>query len=328
MNELLCILSGKFPRIPRATLVNTFAEFYTDDEIADAKKVLLDLADTLTPKPKEIKRITNRVGDGKNRRHLEDLLTVYSVLDAKKFVMPRFLASDVDRIPSMKNFDVSTLTAAVTDIDRVVKDMVTTLNNVKVISEELQVTQASLVSSVDVAIVQSKNCEETVKLCLERSLSAESEQASSSIEKHLYSAVVRPSSASAEIQKTQATSSDVPPNVVKDSAASMRRKITGCKSTPTGSSAKLVAQRVEKEKFWHIFVGKLNKESTEADVTSALLESDIRVSKVTCLKPRMEWQKLYSAFRVRVAYDDRDKVKDSEIWPSNADVRDWAFKIS
>jgi hypothetical protein len=54
VNEVLCALRNKFRKVPRAMIASIFSEFYTEDEIAEAKKTLLQVADTMTPKPDEL----------------------------------------------------------------------------------------------------------------------------------------------------------------------------------------------------------------------------------------------------------------------------------
>jgi len=40
VNEALCVLANNFGKIPRANIAMIFTEFYTTDEITDAKKLL------------------------------------------------------------------------------------------------------------------------------------------------------------------------------------------------------------------------------------------------------------------------------------------------
>ena len=65
MNELLCVLVNNFGSLPRATLVHVLSEFYTDDEIGEAKKVLLEQADGMSSRSDELKKVKPRQGDGK-----------------------------------------------------------------------------------------------------------------------------------------------------------------------------------------------------------------------------------------------------------------------
>ena len=88
-----------------------FTDFYNSAEIEGAKLLLIDLADKCTPKLDELKKIKPRVGEGKSRRDMEDILGIYTALDAWKEDLPLFLAADTARIPSLRDIDVSKIAA-------------------------------------------------------------------------------------------------------------------------------------------------------------------------------------------------------------------------
>ena len=69
INELLCVLKCNYGKYPRAELIATFTEFYTDDEIEEAKSALLDFADKCSIKVDELKNVKPRVGDGRGKRN-------------------------------------------------------------------------------------------------------------------------------------------------------------------------------------------------------------------------------------------------------------------
>ena len=48
VNELLCALKCNFGKYPRANLLSTFADFYSDDEIEAAKSLLVKFAENCT----------------------------------------------------------------------------------------------------------------------------------------------------------------------------------------------------------------------------------------------------------------------------------------
>jgi hypothetical protein len=93
----------------------------------------------------------------------------------------------------------------------------------------------------------------------------------------------------------------------------------------TGKPAKLTASN--KDKLWHVFVGKLDQETSENHVFEHLESSGIRVNKVTLMKPTKDWQRNSAAFRISIAFEDKDAVFDPSLWrPVNVMVRDWYFK--
>ena len=87
-------------------IVSVIVDFYNENEISEAKEILLGIADQINPKPEVLKKITKRVGEGKLRRDVEDLLAIYSVLEARKEKIPLFVASDTSRVPASGVFDI------------------------------------------------------------------------------------------------------------------------------------------------------------------------------------------------------------------------------
>ena len=116
MNKVLCVLVNIFGKTPRGNIIPVFSEFFSEDEIIEAKRVLLELADKLNPRADELKKIKPRVGDGKIRHGTADILQVYAVLDARNAHMPRFLAADTMCIPTFKDIKLTAVNASITDI--------------------------------------------------------------------------------------------------------------------------------------------------------------------------------------------------------------------
>ena len=76
----------------------------------------------------------------------------------------------------------------------------------------------------------------------------------------------------------------VPPTA---SSGLIRRKIVGIKKADVTSSAKIVASTAG---VWHIFVGRMAKNNSEADIKEFLEGCDITVSEVRKLQPKEKWQ--------------------------------------
>ena len=113
VNEVLCVLRNNFGKMTRADLSSLFADFYSENEIAAAKQVLCDVAENCLPKLDELKKIKSRVGDGKLRRDIDDIMSLYSALDVKKAVLPLSLAADTSRIPAVHDVDLNKLTSSI-----------------------------------------------------------------------------------------------------------------------------------------------------------------------------------------------------------------------
>ena len=83
INEVLFTVKNYFGRSARATISSIMAGFFTDDEILEARGVILSYTEKLEPKSDELKAIKNHTGSGKKKREMDDILTIYSVLDAR-----------------------------------------------------------------------------------------------------------------------------------------------------------------------------------------------------------------------------------------------------
>ena len=49
VDECLCVLLNNFGKVPRNDIISVFSEFYTENEIASTKKVLMEIAESITP---------------------------------------------------------------------------------------------------------------------------------------------------------------------------------------------------------------------------------------------------------------------------------------
>jgi len=98
-SEVLFTVQNNFGEVPVNNLVSVISGFYDESEIINAKTILRDVASKLTDDP-DIPRLKTR-GAGDNRRKLnaEDILSLFTCLDAKKTAMPLFAAVKSSRLP-------------------------------------------------------------------------------------------------------------------------------------------------------------------------------------------------------------------------------------
>jgi len=102
---------------------------------------------------------------------------------------------------------------------------------------------------------------------------------------------------------------------------------------PTGIRKNIGAGKSDKIKcadadahHWHLFAGRLDPNTSDADLMEQLSPGGIRVISCTQLSRKEKWQEKFSAFRVVVDIEDKDTVFIEELWPKGVDVRDWLFK--
>ena len=297
VNEVLCTLRSKFGQIPKATIVSVFGDFYTEDEISSAKRVLLEAADSITPKPDEFKKIkTNRVGNEKLRRDLDDLLLLYSVMDARKQDMPRFLAENVDRIPSFRDFEVSKLTISLSDITEKVDNLRDAVKKVSETSLSTIATQAAMLASLN-----------EVSSGATSSTSGNEDSSTDGVTPSTSGAVV------ATGWNTIVRGRAIPEDRLRDpkpaisNVAQNRRKIVGSR---TGPDAKISASTTlsSENKSWHLFIGRLHQDTTEEILKVHLTENGIIVNGIKKINATKDWQRNSAAFRVSVGFNDKDSV--------------------
>jgi hypothetical protein len=106
VNEVLFVVRNNFGRSLRTTICNIMSGFYTDDEIADEKLILLSFAEKIEPKIDELRNIKMRTGQGKRKREVEDVIQNYTLLDVRKAILPTFVASNALHILTFKPEDV------------------------------------------------------------------------------------------------------------------------------------------------------------------------------------------------------------------------------
>lgn len=316
-NEALCALYNNFDKIPRMTIVSSFSEFYTDDEICVAKKIILDIANSLSPKPDELKHIKARVGDGKIRRDAEDMLQIFSILDAKKVKLPRFFAADTSRIPTFKDIEINKLSADFSTLATRIDGLVST--GLSSIAAKLDAVNSSL-ASINEANSSSAAADQATALVKLVSLIESRDSAASSScpppADTLWSTIVKGRPVAGDNVGNRSPT--------KPAIQPIRRSITGTASGPA-SSSKLTSSS-SGPKLCHVFVGRVHKDATEADIISQLEANGVKAEEVRKLKATQPWQEKSSAFRVSVSVKFKDVIMSAAIWSDNIEVRDWFFK--
>lgn len=313
VNEVLCVLHNNFGKIPRSNIVSVFSEFYTEDEISGSKKILLDAADSLSPKPDELKNIRKmRVGDGRKARETEDLLQLYSLLDVRKHSLPTFYAADTSRVPTLRDFDVCKVAADITQIKEKLSDVNGNVSALLEWSVSASVAQSSRQQPVPSQTSSPSGDNATAENAYGRFPSTSS-----------FRDVLQGGIGGSRVQEGSTVRNDWV-QVVNNKT---RRKIVGAnKSVHIGANTEVKSQlTTSKPKAWHLFVGKLHKDVNEEEVKEFLAEKNIEVTEVRKLEAKQTWQEAFSAFKVCVNIKFKDVVMNEDVWPEEADVRDWVF---
>ena len=130
--ELLYFLSNKYDSHPRDSLQSVLADFYQEDEILTAKKILVRCID-ITKLPSAQVYTKKRVGDNKQERSIDDILNLYSVIDENGYrtQLPLFCAVSQARVPVMQNemeiSDISAMKAEMAQLGKKIDSICKTL---------------------------------------------------------------------------------------------------------------------------------------------------------------------------------------------------------
>ena len=123
-----------------------FCGFYSEVEVSAAKALMIsELRKILTSG--NMPKIHGRKGEFKQKNEIEDILELFTWLDKKKKVFPRFVGEDLDRIPRVKPDDVYLVNLATS-----VSDMKSTLEavakQIKELTEKSELPESKVYSDV------------------------------------------------------------------------------------------------------------------------------------------------------------------------------------
>ena len=97
INEVLCTLQNYYKQLAKTDLVGLLCDFYNTEDMVTAKSILFTSVKGAcidnTPK------LVTRKGDNKRRADTDDLVSLFALLDVKKIITPRFVASNLAKIP-------------------------------------------------------------------------------------------------------------------------------------------------------------------------------------------------------------------------------------
>ena len=103
VNELLCFATSQFDKLDRNVLNSTLIDFYSQQEIFDAKQILLAECDKLSLNADINESRKKRIGQNVEQKLLKDILDIWQVIDSEKGgnLETVFVASNPMRLPSM-----------------------------------------------------------------------------------------------------------------------------------------------------------------------------------------------------------------------------------
>ena len=123
-DELLCFVRKHFGSVPHLQMNRLLCGFYSEVEVSAAKILMISESRKILMSD-NMPKIHGRKGEFKQKNEIEDILELFTWLDKKKKVFPRFVGEYLDRIPPVKPDDVDLVNLATS-----VSDMKSTLEAV------------------------------------------------------------------------------------------------------------------------------------------------------------------------------------------------------
>ena len=273
--------------------------FYMDEEVIEAKQLLHEFAESLDDKPDGLPRFKRRAEKDcgyRRRAECDDLLKLFAALDASKVTLPTYVAANLQRLPSVSpgEVDVYGLAAAVQKL-------------------------TAQVDSLSKQVVEAKKPDEFNDLSMRVKVLESSCTPSASY----MSTDETPSSDSTAITSWATTAVCGP-----DDLERMNRRKPPVKTRVRGSAVTTSVKGVPRVPTVAAFVGRLDLNTGEADLTAMLTDAGVKVVRCTRLKqkPGATYQWKTAAFFVSCEESCQDIFYKEDIWPEGAELRDWYFK--
>jgi hypothetical protein len=297
VSEVLCVVQYRMSRVSKVDLMSSICDFYTVDEIVQAKKTLYDFASSL--KVDYIPHYSERKGANRLRASVEDLLALYTLLDANKAKLPQFVAANPLRVLPMSP---ATVPSNVSDISALAA-----------LVYELREQVAALTVNINELRKHSVN-----------DMSVASSGATSTNP---------PAGSSTGVQKS--SWADLVMAVASDPAAFQLPAPSTSNSTSYSAAPKKlikVGKRLASSDVKAVprplvcFVGRLDP-STTAEGLHDYLE-EVGIMGTECRKLEAKNGKVFktAAFRVSCPVAYRELFCDEANWPDGAELRDWVFR--
>jgi len=144
ISEVLFVLANNFDKVPKANIISLSSNFFTVDELVDAKAVLFSL--TNAAHLYDVPLVQRKAGPNKRRLDMEDNYNAFASLDTNKTKIPRFVAADLKRIPpvSPSEADVCALAINVNELKSEVEALSSLRAEVSAVKDAVNGTFKSL----------------------------------------------------------------------------------------------------------------------------------------------------------------------------------------
>jgi hypothetical protein len=304
--EALCFVQNQFVKLARSDLLTTMIEFYTYEEVLIAKKLLFDFATSVnTP---NCPAFVDRKGNNKVKACVDDILTVYALLDVYKTKLPLYVAANPLRIPGLGHSTPNDVLALGTLVN------------------ELREQVAALTLKLEAVLINGGGAGKPSSGGDGSSSGSQGSTSSSS--------AMSGSTSDSSTSLTDATSvggTSAQSGGWAKKAASLAtalapftntvRRPTSKGKRPTSADVKTIARNLS------CFCGRLTPDTTEAALKDYLAESGIHDAVCRKLVARNGLVFRTAAFQVSCSSEYYDLFYNEDSWPEGAELRDWYFRF-
>ena len=322
VNELLCFLHNKFGTVPSDKLQTCMVGFYNEIEVTSAKQILFDIASKFVDDSK-MPRLITRKGANKMKLECEDIISLYSLLDREKVVLPKLVSENLGRIPPLQPNEVNLVNVlrGMDELKACVKLLREELGDLKTRTGANGKTANAGPSSTWVQDYQPSS----VKLppFADSHNSSNSSEGASNRTKLTANSQKSASYAQAA-QKGRGLDLGDQDGWEQPRHKQRPKPIYGERKT-SAESTKLVAAVPDRR--WRLYVGNIKANTSEREIEDYCADQNVRVMKVEVISQQDPDDPAKPvAMCVEFDYADKDKVMVPSFWPQGMRVRGWFLK--
>lgn len=326
ISELLCFVNCKYGTVPIQSLMSTVIGFYDVEDIYEAKKKLNDIAQKCIENPPTHGR---RQGDGRKKRECEDLLSMYEALDKAECKLPKFVAEDLNKVPSVKasDFDMCVLVSKMSDLTDVVEQLRLQVSDMRKQAPESTCNQASI---MNIGKVSGKNeCLQTVVIPSDANVSGNA----CNVIKNKDDGTFQKDANFKRYQENKKKVADVVKRWENEEWTTVERPkkkkappLFGTRMIADGDERNYLKAAKQKRTF-HVYVGNLDRGTSDNEVRKYLNDRAVEVMTCELVDSGVEhWDERPSSFHVEIDYAKKDEVMKDTFWDLGVKVRQWFFR--
>lgn len=311
-NELLCYVQNYYNKGQQRQLTQVLSSFYSKDELNNAKDMLQTLAE------KSLNDYAKLGRKKKKTQEAEEIIAIWDKLDNAKVDMPSFCAINLNRLPTNNSNSLP-------DVEIITK----LLKEIKLDVSQIKTTQ-------EVPFIPQPHSKDLQKptsrptLAQPAQLNTQTQNYETQLDKPVLAVgnnVITDDWHTVQRNKSWASQmNDVP----KTAFSNIKPQVTYKPNRLVVRGARPLkdCQIKTAPKKGHLFVGRLQLDTTEEELVSYLNERGVQEVVCRKLKGTDSNGRSYKSAAFMVTYEGKqsDLVHDCDIWPEGATVREWKFK--